>query len=119
MVTVEIKWNGREETMDERLGVVKGIINDLPCFDVSPFASYYLSYVCRDAVIHVEEDYGRVNVEIIGVNNAVFEYAIIMAGRIKKYIEEKVNEEKWDKNDPETDVFADLHEAEVKCGCEA
>ena len=29
MVTVEIKWNGREETMDERLNVVKGVINDL------------------------------------------------------------------------------------------
>ena len=117
MVTVEIKWNGREENMDERLGVVKGVINDLLCYDASPFASYYLSYVCRDAVIKVEAVYGRVTVKIIGTNNAVFDYAIIAVAKIKKYIEDRVNEEKWGKNDPETDVFADLYETEVKCGC--
>ena len=118
MVTVEIKWGGREETMDERLGVVKDALGNLSCFDTSPFASYYLSYICRDAVINVSAVFGRVTVKITGVDNNVFSYALITANKIKKYIEDKVNEEKWGKNDPETDVFADLYEAEVKCGCE-
>jgi len=29
MVTVEIKWDGREETIDGRLGVVKEVKKDL------------------------------------------------------------------------------------------
>jgi len=119
MVTVEIKWNGKEETMDERLSVVKDVLDNLSCFDVSPFQSYYLSYICKDAVINVTAVFGRVTVKITGVDNSIFDYALITAGKIKKYIEDRVNEEKWGENDPETDVFADLYEAEVKCGCES
>jgi len=119
MVTVEIKWNGKEETMDGRLDVVRDALSNLSCFDVSPFQSYYLSYICKDAVINVTAVFGRVTVKITGVNNSIFDYALITANKIKKYIEDKVSEGKWSDNDPETDVFADLYEAEVKCGCEA
>jgi len=119
MVTIAIRWSGREETMDERLGVVKDAVGGLSCFDVSPYQSYYLSYICRDAVIKVDAVFGRVNVEIIGVDNNVFGYALITANKIKKYIEDKVGNKEWGEDDPETDVFADLYEAEVKCGCES
>ena len=118
MVTVEIKWSGREETKDERLGVVKGVIGNLPCFETSPVECNWCSYVCRDAVINVDAVFGTVDVEITGVNNAVFEYAIIVASKIKKYIEDKVDKKDWSENDPETSVYANLYEAEVKCGCE-
>jgi hypothetical protein len=116
MVTIAIKWEGREETMNERLSVVKGSLDSLPCFDVSPYQSHYLSYICRDAVMKVSAVFGSVNVEIIGVDNNVFDYAIIIANKIKKYIEDKVGSKEWGEDDPETDVFADLYEAEVKCG---
>ena len=118
MVTVEIKWNGKEGTMDERLGVVKDVLGNLSCFDVSPFQSHYLSYICKDAVINVTAVFGRVTVKITGVDNSIFGYALITANKIKKYIEDKVGNKEWGDSDPETDVFADLYEAEVKCGCE-
>jgi len=119
MVTVEIKWDGREETIDSRLGVVKDALGGLPCFDVSPYKSHYFSYICRDAVINVDAVFGRVSTKVTGVDNNVLSYAIIIASKIKKYIEDKVSNKEWGEEDPETDVFADLYEAEVKCGCES
>jgi len=117
MVTVEINWDGMEETINGRLGVVKDALLNLPCFDVSPVDSPYSSYICRDAVINVSAVFGRVSVKITGVDNNVFSYAIIIASKIKKYIEDKVGNKEWEENAPETIVFADLYEAEVKCGC--
>jgi hypothetical protein len=119
MVTVAIKWSGREESISERLGVVKDVLGGLPCFETSPIESNYASYICRDAVINVDGVFGTVSVEIIGVDNNVFSYAIITASRIKKYIEEKVGNKEWGVNDPETSVYANLYETEVKCGCES
>jgi hypothetical protein len=119
MVTVEIKWDGREETMDGRLGVVKDVLGGSSCFDVSPIDSHYLSYICRDAVINVNATFGRVSIKVTGVDSNVFSYALIITNKIKKYIEDKVSNKEWGEEDPETDVFADLYEAEVKCGCES
>jgi hypothetical protein len=117
MVTVEINWDGTEETTSMRLGVVKDALSALPCFDISPIDSHYLSYVCRDVVINVSAVFGRVSVKVTGVDNNVFSYAIIIASKIRKYIEDKVGNKEWGEDAPETDVFADLYEAEVKCGC--
>jgi hypothetical protein len=117
MVTIEIKWNGKEETMDGRLGVVKDVLGGSSCFDVSPIDSYYLSYICRDAVINVSAVFGRVSVKITGVDNNVFGYALIIANKIKKYVEDKVGNKEWGEDDPETDVFADLYETETTCNC--
>ena len=119
MVTVEIKWSGKEETIDMRLDVVKDALGGSSCFDVSPYKSYYLSYICMDAVINVDATFGRVSVKVTGVDNNVFSYALIIANKIKKYVEDKVSNKEWGEDDPETDVFADLYEAEVKCGCES
>jgi len=45
--------------------------------------------------------------------------SLVITNKIKKYIEDKVSNKEWGEDDPETDVFADLYEAEVKCGCES
>ena len=118
MVTVQIKWSGREESKNERLNVVRGVVGNLPCLITSPIESNYNSYVCKNAVINVIAVFGTIDIEITGIDNTVLDYAIIVISKIKKYVENKVDKKDWGENDPETDVFADLYETEVKCGCE-
>ena len=119
MVTIQIKWEGREETKNERLGVVKDVLSALPCLKTTPVESNYISYICGNMVVNVSAVFGVIDIEITGVDNTIFDYAIIMASKIKKYIEDRINEKKWSEGSPETMVYANMYEVEVKCGCES
>ena len=119
MVTIQIKWDGKEDTEAERAEFVRSVVSNLPCIPVSPVKTADDSYICVDAVVNLLVMCGEVTIDISGVSKAVFEYATTVASMIKKYIENKLGSKEWSEGDYETRVYVSLYEAEVRCRCEA
>jgi hypothetical protein len=115
MVTVQIRWEGREETISERFGVIKNFLDGLPCLGISPAGPYYANYICKDVIISVNNDIDNVYVEIAGVSSDVFSYAIVIASKIKRYIRDKVDKKEWGEDNPEASFHASFYEVEVRC----
>ena len=119
MVTVQIRWEGTEETIDDRLNYVRKLITDLGCKPTSPVETSNMYYLCGDVIINLSSGIGDLNVWVQGVDKNVFNFVIPIVNMIHATISEYIESGKWNNDNYETRVSLELYESETTCRCEA
>jgi len=117
MVTVQIRWEGTEETIDDRLNYVRKLITDLGCKSTSPVETNDMYYLCGDVIINLSSGIGDLNVWVQGVDKNVFNFVIPIVAMIHNFISKYIEGGKWSNDSYETKVSLELHEAGTTCGC--
>ena len=119
MVTVQIVWDGTEDTKEDRLNYVKKLIKGLGCKPTSPVETYDIHYICGDVILNVTCPFGELNIWVKGVDKSVLNFATPVVDMIHDYISEQIKGGKWSSDNYETRVSLELYEAETTCRCEA
>jgi hypothetical protein len=118
MVTVQIIWDGTEDTRDDRINYVKKVITGLGCKPTSPVETYDIHYICGDVIINLTSGIGELSVWVKGVDKGVFNFVAPIVDMIHGFISKYVEDGKWSNDSYETRVSLDLYEAETTCRCE-
>jgi hypothetical protein len=119
MVTVQIRWEGTEETMNDRLNHVKELITDLGCKPTSPVETNDMYYLCGSVIINLTSGIGDLDVWVQGVDKNVFNFVTPIVDMIYTTISKYIEDGKWGSDSYETRVSLELYEAETTCRCEA